>query len=29
MEFESFDTDSDGAITLEELAAVAGRVVVD
>jgi Ca2+-binding EF-hand superfamily protein len=29
MEFESFDADSDGAITLEEFAAVAARVVVD
>jgi Ca2+-binding EF-hand superfamily protein len=29
MKFESFDADSDGAITLEELAAVPGRVVVD
>jgi Ca2+-binding EF-hand superfamily protein len=29
MEFESFDADTDGAITLEEFAAVAGRVVVD
>lgn len=29
MEFDSFDADSDGAITLEEFAAVAGRVVVD
>jgi Ca2+-binding EF-hand superfamily protein len=29
MEFESFDADSNGAITLEEFAAVAGRVVVN
>jgi Ca2+-binding EF-hand superfamily protein len=29
MEFESFDTDSDGAIILEVFAAAAGRVVVD
>ena len=29
MEFESFDADTDGAITLEEFAAVAGRVVVE
>lgn len=28
MEFESFDADSDRAITLEEFAAAAGRVVV-
>jgi Ca2+-binding EF-hand superfamily protein len=29
MEFESFDADSDGRITLEEFAAVARRVVAD
>ena len=29
MEFESFDADSDGAITLDEFAAAAGHVVVD
>jgi Ca2+-binding EF-hand superfamily protein len=29
MKFESFDADTDGAITLEEFAAVARRVVVD
>jgi hypothetical protein len=29
MEFEPFDADSDGAISLKEFAAVAGRVVVD